>query len=159
MRCDDVVRAMVFGIVLNKLTMLGYADPTPLTPSGRKSRADVPHPLDEPIDEVHQAICNYCNIDCVPEELKYVWANMVVDYWRWSTSVAGSGSGTPGKPNLSTVAITVASLKEGDTTIGFSADTASQSAQSGNAHSMAAVLDQVVMNYLDQLNRFRRVVW
>ena len=146
-RVDDPVREEVVKLVQAKAKLIGLTLPEDATL------------LDEPIDEVRQAICNYCNIDYVPEELKYVWANMVVDYLRWTTSLAGSASGGAVKPGGSSTATIVSSLKEGDTTIGFSADTSSQSSQAGNAHAIGAVLDQVVMNYQDQLNRFRRVVW
>ena len=146
-RVDDPVREEVVKLVQAKATLIGLTLPEDAML------------LDEPIDEVRQAICNYCNIDYVPEELKYVWANMVVDYLRWATSLAGSASGGAVKPGGSSTATIVSSLKEGDTTIGFSADTSSQSSQAGNAHAIGAVLDQVVMNYQDQLNRFRRVVW
>lgn len=146
-RVDDPVRVEVVMLVKVKAAVLGLKLP------------EEPSVLDEPIDEVRQAICNYCNIDFVPAELKYVWANMVVDYLRWAVSLAASGSAGAVAPGGSTTATIVSSLKEGDTTIGFSADTASQSSQAGNAHAIGAVLDQVVMNYLDQLNRFRKVVW
>ena len=35
------------------------------------------------VEEVELSILNYCNIAEVPEALKFVWANMVVDYWRF----------------------------------------------------------------------------
>lgn len=144
-RIDDPVRVEVVKLVIAKADLIG------LWP-------EAPSVLDEPIDEVRQAICNYCNIDFVPAELKYVWANMAVDYFRWVDSLAAShsaGAILPGK----SVPSRVSSLKEGDTTIGFNADTSSQFSQAGNAHAIGAVLDQVVMNYRDQLNRFRKVVW
>ena len=98
------------------------------------------------VDEVEQAIMNYCNITAVPIELKFVWMSMVVDYLRWMDSLKPSPSGNVAPTALS-------SIREGDTTLGFSVNA------SGNAHNLQGVLDQVVMNYQDQLNRFRKVVW
>ena len=145
-RVDDALRSEVRQTVQSKLALMGFTVPEPATP------------LDEPLDEVRQAICNYCNIDFVPLELKYVWANMVVDLWRWMQSLAVDNSSS-GQPNVSGMSVMVSSLKEGDTTVNFSAATSAHSVQAGSAHSIAGALDQVVTNYQDQLNRFRRVVW
>ena len=115
--------------------------------------------------EVEQAIMNYCNISKVPEALKYVWANMVVDYWRWIVTIitdnATEGDST-NAPGSSTTATMVASVKEGDTTVSYVADSstsASSVSYPGNAHSMQGVLDKVIMNYVDSLNKFRRIEW
>lgn len=99
------------------------------------------------IDEVEMSIKNYCNIDSVPEELKFVWVSMTMDYFRWLQA----SKPDPSSGNVSPTVLT--SLREGDTSLGFSVDT------SAIAHSSQNVLDQVVLNYQDQLNRFRKVVW
>lgn len=107
----------------------------------------VPEDTSSYIDEVEQSIKNYCNIDTVPEELKFVWISMTMDYLRWVPPYKKdptSGNGSP---------IALTSLREGDTNLGFSIDT------HAIAHSSQNVLDQIVLNYQDQLNRFRRVVW
>lgn len=116
------------------------------------------------VEEVELSILNYCNIAEVPEALKFVWANMVVDYWRYlcelATSNASSGSET--EPGSSTSATMVTSIREGDTQISFAADSKSSSSNTsyaGNAHTMSGVLDSIVLNYNDSLNKFRRIVW
>ena len=116
------------------------------------------------IEEVELSILNYCNIAEVPEALKFVWANMVVDYWSYlcelATSNASSESET--EPGSSSTATMVTSIRAGDTQISFAADPKSSSSNtsySGNAHTMSGVLDSIVLNYNDSLNKFRRIVW
>ena len=82
------------------------------------------------VDEVEQSIKNYCNIDAVPEELKFVWISMVMDYFRWIHSSKPDTSSGNASPTVLT------SLREGDTNLGFSVDT------SAIAHSSQNVLDQ-----------------
>jgi len=115
------------------------------------------------VDEVKYAICNYCNIERIPEQLKYVWAAMTVDYYRWSqaiTSIPQNSDDDSGKSFSASGP--VSSIQEGDTTVSFSSGLASAgvaTADSSVAHSMSMVLDEVVLNYTNQLNRFRRIVW
>lgn len=132
----------VRNIVLSKLEML---------------QIDYPADLEVSLLEVEQAILNYCNISEVPTELRFVWANMVVDYYRWIAEMATIAEATtPAKSSSPTV---LSSIKEGDTSLGFSVDTNSVRYQVSQAHSLSGVLDKYVMNYSDALNRFRRVVW
>ena len=35
------------------------------------------------VDEIEQTILNYCNINEIPKELTYTFANMVVDLFRY----------------------------------------------------------------------------
>ena len=116
------------------------------------------------VEEVELSILNYCNIDEVPEALKFVWANMVVDYWRYLCELATSNSSSESETELgsSTTATMVTSIREGDTQISFAADPKSSSSNTsydGNAHTMSGVLDSIVLNYTDSLNKFRRIVW
>lgn len=115
-----------------------------------------PTDLESYIEEVEMSILNYCNLNQVPKELKFVWVNMVIDYVKW---IAQQASATDAVPKKSSTPTVLSSLKEGDTTIGFSADTSSVEYQASNAHKLENVLDKIVMNYEDSLNRFRRVVW
>ena len=140
----EALKAEVVSIIKSKASLLGLT-----IPEGTETTL---------VNEVEEAICNYCNISQVPSELKHVWANMAIDLLRWYLSVAGTQS-EGGTPSVSTAPVMMSSLKEGDTTIGFSADVSSQRSKAENAHNIAGSIDQVVMNYQDQLNRFRKVVW
>ena len=42
------------------------------------------------ISQVEQEIKNYCNIDKVPEELKFTWASMAVDFLRYQVAATSS---------------------------------------------------------------------
>lgn len=116
------------------------------------------------VDEVAQAICNYCNIPYVPTGLSGVWANMCFDYIRWGEAAkTGSPSSGEGEVtadyNKTLGQVFLSSIKEGNTTVGFSADSNSSWSIAANAHSPEEALQQVVMNYVDQLNRYRKVIW
>ena len=116
------------------------------------------------VEEVELSILNYCNIDEVPEALKFVWANMVVDYWRYLCELATANSSSESETELgsSTTSTMVTSIREGDTQISFAADPKSSSSNTsydGNAHTMSGVLNNIVLNYTDSLNKFRRIVW
>ena len=116
------------------------------------------------VEEVELSILNYCNIAEVPEALKFVWANMVVDYWRYLCELATSNASSESEiePGSSSTATMVTSIREGDTQISFAADPKSSSSNTsyaGNAHTMSGVLDSIVLNYNDSLNKFRRIVW
>jgi hypothetical protein len=108
------------------------------------------------VSEVGQSIINYCDIESVPDELKYVWASMTTDYLRWWLSQSSSpDSGTSTVLNGERV---LSSISEGNVSLGFSG--ASSSTNSGaNMRVLSGVLDKVVTNYTNQLNRFRRMSW
>lgn len=135
------LRESVIEIVPKKLTALGI---------------EIPSDLEISVEEVEHAILNYCNLSQVPAELKFTWVGMVVDLVRWEASTK-KASGT--ESQKSDTPAFLSSLKEGDVTLGFSADTSSAEYQARNAHKLSNALDQVVMNYQDSLNRFRRLVW
>ena len=104
--------------------------------------------------EVEEVIKHYCNIDEVPEVLKYTWANMAVDLAKYTYQSNISGDDVLEGLDASDVS----SLKIGDTNIGL------QGGSSSNERNKALKshrpnLDQIVMNYKEQLNRFRRMVW
>lgn len=113
---------------------------------------------EETVDEVEAAILNYCNLNAVPSALMYVWVNMTFDYCLWLLNRFPKNTNAS-KQNTSTTPTMLTSLREGDVTLGFSADTNSVEYQSATAHNPSGMLDRVVMNYVDQLNAFRRVVW
>jgi len=102
------------------------------------------------LDEVEQAICNYCNIDAVPWGLRYVWASMTVDYLRWWASQLPDAAGAS---SMAGRAIT--SISEGSVSIGLGDD----GSTIASARNLAGALDVVVTNYRDQLNKYRRAEW
>lgn len=106
------------------------------------------------IEEVEQVIKNYCNIDKVPDELRFVWANMVLDLIRYEQAIHGENQ--EGLDEASTSDID--SISMGDTSVslgGGNQDNVVNRAK--NSHNPN--LDQIVMNYSQQLHRFRRMVW
>lgn len=91
------------------------------------------------IEEVAQTIMNYCNRDDIPDELKYVHANMVVDFIN-SLNRSNQPDGNK----------TVASIKEGDVTVQFKASGKEMRQQ---------IMEQLIFDYTIQLNRFRKLRW
>lgn len=149
-------------IVLDRMTMMGLNQPAPAR--SRRKKVAENTPVDSLLKEVHQAICNYCNIDTCPEDLKYVWANMTIDYWRYilATNAQNTPSeGGAGQVEIDSGKVRITSLKEGDTTVQVTAASklSSSEAVAAAGHDMSGVLDKFVLNYQDQLNRFRKVVW
>lgn len=102
------------------------------------------------VGEVEQVIKNYCNIDEVPEALNYTWANMAVDLIKYNYESNNSGG------EVAADAADVSSIKVGDTQIQLGGGSNSR-AKVLNSH--RPNLDQIVMNYKSQLNKFRRMVW
>lgn len=158
---EQKLKADTEGIVFSRLTLMGYVEGKDT--AGQTSYApDIVDVVDGLLDEVRFAILNYCNIEEVPYQLKYVWANMTVDYYRWSQAVTSAPQKDAGAGQAFNASGPVSSIQEGDTTVSFSSGLASagvSTADSTVAHSMSAVLDEVVMNYTNHLNRFRRIVW
>lgn len=91
------------------------------------------------IDEVAQTIKTYCNREDIPEELKYVHANMVVDF------IKGIERSEDPEGNTS-----VASIKEGDATVQFG---------SARIESRERATERLLFNYSNQLNSFRKMRW
>jgi hypothetical protein len=107
--------------------------------------------------EAEEAIKNYCNICEVPFALKFVWANMALDLLRWEIEMAAENSGSGGAASIDG---SVSSIQSGDTTVSFStSDTGSSDSNPKYAHSIKAGVDGIILNYIDQLNKFRRIVW
>lgn len=107
------------------------------------------------IEEIEQTIKNFCNIETVPEALKFVEANMAVDLQNYYLAISNT-SGTGDVQDIDVSEIN--SLRIGDTTIGLGngSDT-NVIAKAKKSH--VPNLDQIVMNYREQLCKFRRMVW
>lgn len=104
------------------------------------------------ISEVEEVIKNYCNIDAIPEALKFTWANMSVDLIRYQYESSISADDVLAGIDASNVS----NLKIGDTQIALQGN---NSERSKILRSHRPNLDQIVMNNKEQLNRFRRMVW
>ncbi len=100
------------------------------------------------IAEITVKIKEYCNITKIPEGLRYTHANMVVDLINYNVSQLGT---TGSDNNLETPTGTLSNVSLGDMKISF--DTSS----SGTTHN--SNLDDIVMNYRETLNKYRKVVW
>ena len=101
------------------------------------------------LDEVDQTIKNYCHIDCIPTDLLYVRANMVVDYIRY---IESNKLGENGQLATNGTMGSLTSIKAGDVQYNFAENNKSQL---HNAHMVD--LDSLVNNYVHQLNAFRRL--
>lgn len=108
------------------------------------------------IEEVENVIKNYCNINTVPSELKFTWANMAIDLLRYQHEA----NLLPDSDNSldSVAAGNISSLKIGDTSINLGNED-SLSVRTIAMKSHSPNLDNLVMNYKSQLQRFRKMVW
>lgn len=95
------------------------------------------------VQEIGQRILHYCNLSEVPVALEHTWASMVIDALRIE------------QPKLPGVEETSGVGEE--ITIG---DTSSRPAQnSGLSNTAKTVIDQLVLNYRVDLNRYRKMRW
>lgn len=107
------------------------------------------------IKEVEQVILNYCRIPHVPVQLKYTWANMVVDLSLFQIE----SNYTPADPLDGIDVSDLSSIKVGDTSV-FVGDKYRSNLRSRILQSHNSALDEIVMNYKKQLNQFRSpLVW
>ena len=108
-----------------------------------KAKLDEPRPSDEAlsihIEEVGQAIKTYCNRKDIPTELRFVYANMVVDLIK--------GEEKKVSPNDHKA---ITGIKEGDVQISFGGTNSTKSEM---------VTEDLLFNYKVQLNKFRKVRW
>lgn len=116
--------------------------------------------LDINIDEIEQAILNYCNIDVVPKQLMYTFANMVCDINTYDSQVVKDN--TPATEETSgdieIPASGINSVRVGNTTVTFGSGS-DTSVRNRALRSHEADLDSLILNYKAQLNKFRRMVW
>jgi hypothetical protein len=96
------------------------------------------------VQEIGLRILHYINQPEVPVELKFTWASMVVDAVRVD------------QPQDEQIAATVGgggeSIKIGDTSV-------SPESGKGLTNTSKSVIDQVVLNYQVDLNRYRKLRW
>lgn len=111
----------------------------------------------EPIlDETDQFIKNYCHIDTIPKELVYVRSNMTVDYIRHL--VASEPLKDEKELDISCSKRTgpLTLISSGDVTYQFGSV---QASKTNLMNSHTPDLDTLFLNYISQLNVFRRMVW
>ena len=95
------------------------------------------------VQEIGRRILHYTNLTEIPAELEHTWASMTIDAIRIE------------QPKLPGVEETSGAGEE--ITIG---DTSSRPAQaSGLTNTAKSVIDQVVLNYRVDLNRYRKLRW
>ena len=118
-------------LVITRLSAFG------VTPT----EADSPT-IDYSIEFIALKIKNFCNIEEIPQELNYEWANAVcADFLKMKLSTG----------SLENVAQIVKSIQEGDTTVSYS--------ESGTPESqLLECITQMGLN-LSGLIRFRKMVW
>ena len=104
------------------------------------------------LDEVEQSILNYCNITEVPDGLTFTWANMTLDYIRYEHELSTSDS------DADIDIDSVDSVKVGDTSLSLKGGN-TNSIRSKVLNSHSTNLDSIVLNYHDQLNAYRKMVW
>jgi hypothetical protein len=100
--------------------------------------------IDSYVQEIGQRIRHYCNLPEIPDGLAHTWASMVVDAVRVD------------QPQDEQIAATVGggeSIKIGDTSM------TSGGSGGGLSNTGKSVIDQVVLNYRVDLNRYRRMRW
>lgn len=99
------------------------------------------------IEEVGTSICNYINRDYVPDPLRFVYVNLVMDLLK-----SEALNGNIDNEHLSDVSTgTIASIKDGDSELKFSSKANTQ-AHVGN-------VDSFLYNYTQQLDKYRLLKW
>lgn len=100
------------------------------------------------IEEVGTSICNYINRDYVPEPLRFVYVNLVMDLLK-----SEALNGYIENEKLSDVGIGIlSSVKDGDSELKF----ASSKTKTG---SHTADVDSFLYNYTQQLDKYRILKW
>lgn len=91
------------------------------------------------IQEVGQAIMTYCNREDIPNELRFVHANMVVDM------IGGINRASDPEAQSS-----VSAIKEGDVQVTFG---------SAKVESRESATEKLIYDYAKQLIKFRKLRW
>lgn len=104
------------------------------------------------LQEVEQAIKNYCSIPAVPQALKYTWCNMSIDLLLYNHEV----NTTPNDVLEAFDPSDVSTIKVGDATVSLG-DKYRNNVRSRTLQSHNTNLDDIVTNFRAQLNQFRRL--
>lgn len=104
------------------------------------------------VDEVTQTVENYCQIPHILFAMRFIVVNMCSDYVIYGDEVGKDIE----EVDLNADPADLSSVKVGDVTIGLGDKYRSNMRKTVlNAHTYD--LDSVLLNYKDQLNRFRRI--
>ncbi len=102
------------------------------------------------IEETGYAICNYINRTYVPEPLKFVYVNLVMDLLK-----SQALNGNIDNDKLADIGVgSLASIKDGDSELKFRT-----SSSSSNTGAHVADVDSLLYNYTSQLNKYRLTKW
>ncbi|MGG4344928.1 DNA-packaging protein [Paenibacillus lautus] len=96
------------------------------------------------IQEIGRRILHYCQRKDIPEDLNWVWASMVMDALKVEMPKQFGGGDSAAGFNI----------KIGDTSIA-----PASSSKTGLTSTSKSVIDQVVLNYLVDLRRWRKMRW
>lgn len=95
------------------------------------------------VSEIQNRIVHYCNVDVIPDGLKFTWTAMVMDVLRVEQSSVQEIADTTDQGET---------IKLGDTSV-------APSKSSGVTNTTKSLIDKVVVNYRIDLNRFRKLRW
>jgi hypothetical protein len=101
------------------------------------------------LQEVEVAIKNYCHRAEVPGELYFTWCNMSIDLLDYEAE--------KNKAAADVQVTDVSDVKIGDVSFKVGTPTSGSDSRSLAIRSHRLNLDDIVMNYRDQLNNFRRI--
>lgn len=112
--------------------------------------------LNSLIDEMGQEIKNYCNIKKIPDELKYVWADLVSEYaLRFSPeAIAAAKSGD----SENSGGDTINSVSLGGISVSLGSSNSSSMINDANKRTTVGLTD-FIKNYKNRLQPFRRIRW
>jgi len=99
--------------------------------------------IDYYAQEIGQRILHYTNLSEIPAELEPVWASMTIDALRIE------------QPNLPGIAETIGGGES--VTVGDTSTAPAKTA--GLTNTAKSVIDEVVLNYRVDLNRYRKLRW
>lgn len=95
------------------------------------------------VSEIQNRIVHYCNVDVIPDGLKFTWTAMVMDVLRVEQSSVDEIANTTDQGET---------VKLGDTSV-------APAKIPGVTNSTKSIVDEVVLNYRIDLNRFRKLRW
>ena len=105
------------------------------------------------LSEIEQEILNYCNITKVPPALYFTQVNMARDlllYEQELNQPPDDGEGTE-----AALSGKVSSISEGDTTVAFGNKSTAEEDRARLLGGHRDMLDALILNYREQLNKFR----
>lgn len=112
--------------------------------------------LNSLIDEMGQEIKNYCNIKEIPNELKYVWADLVTEYaLRFSPEAIAAAKSDDSE---SSGGDTINSVSLGGISVSLGSSNSSSMINDANKRTTVGLTD-FIKNYKNRLQPFRRIRW